>query len=175
MTAVRTARGEVVVALGLATGVDETDASGVAVDDLPASQVDGVVGGQLGVHAWIGLAELDGVVAAVVHGLLLLDDVGLDRDAEVIALAGQVRAELVVDAVLDEGVVAQVAPQHGEEAQAVRLGEGRADLFDLVDGAFGAEVDGRAHADRAEVGRLANRREELLVVASWGSAGGRCD
>jgi hypothetical protein len=33
--------------------------------------------------------------------LLLLDDVGLDRDAEVVGLAGQVGGEVVVDAVLD--------------------------------------------------------------------------
>ena len=38
---------EVVVALGLAAGVDQPDATGVAVDDLPAREIDRVVGRQL--------------------------------------------------------------------------------------------------------------------------------
>ncbi len=37
-------RGEVVAALGLTAGVDQANASRVTVDDLPASEIDGVVG-----------------------------------------------------------------------------------------------------------------------------------
>jgi hypothetical protein len=36
------------------------------------------------------------VVAAVQLGKFLLDDVGLDRDAEVIGLAGEIRRQAVV-------------------------------------------------------------------------------
>ena len=46
--------GQVAVALGLAAGVDEADATGVAVDDLPAGEVDRVVGGQLVVDQGVG-------------------------------------------------------------------------------------------------------------------------
>ena len=51
--------GQVVGTLGLAAGVDEPDAAGVAVDDLPAGQVDGVVGGELLVDERVGLAEVE--------------------------------------------------------------------------------------------------------------------
>ena len=42
----------------LAAGVDEPDAARIAVDDLPAGQVDRVVGRELGVDERIGAAEL---------------------------------------------------------------------------------------------------------------------
>ena len=42
------------------------------------------------------LAEVERVVAAVVLGQLLLDDVGLDRHAEVVGLAGEVGGQVVV-------------------------------------------------------------------------------
>ena len=47
---------QIAVALALAAAVDQTDPAHVAVDDLPASEVDGMVGGQLLVHQLIGLA-----------------------------------------------------------------------------------------------------------------------
>jgi hypothetical protein len=51
----------------------------------------------------VGLAvALQRVVAAVVLGQLLLDDVGLDGDAEVVGLAGEVGGDVVVDLVLLE-------------------------------------------------------------------------
>ena len=52
--------GQVVGALGLPARVDEADPPGVAVDDLPAGEVDRVVGGQLAVDQRVGLAELRG-------------------------------------------------------------------------------------------------------------------
>src|SRR6202020_196632 len=52
--------GQVAVALGLAAGVDQADAAGVAVDDLPAGEVDRVLGRQLVVDQGGGPAEADG-------------------------------------------------------------------------------------------------------------------
>jgi hypothetical protein len=51
----------------------------------------------------VRLAELAAVVAAVVGRQLLLDDVGLDGDAEVVGLTGEVGGRVVVDAVDLEG------------------------------------------------------------------------
>src|SRR5664280_1985872 len=89
----------------------------------------------------VGLAELEGVVAAVVLGLLLLDDVGLDGHPEVVGLAGQVRRHVVVGVGLLEGRVAEVAPEHGEHAQPVRLLEGTRHLDDLAVRMLRSEVD----------------------------------
>jgi len=55
----------------------------------------------------------------------------------VISLAGQVRTEVIINAVLDESVISQIRPEHGEHAEAVRFGEGLADLFDLADRSLG--------------------------------------
>src|ERR1700730_15956407 len=107
-----------------APGVDEARATHVAVHDLVAAEVDGVVGGQLLVNELGGPAELQGVEAAVVLGQLMFDDVGLDRDAQVVRLARQVSCEVVVDAVTVEGRVAEVAPEHGGHAELVPLVEG---------------------------------------------------
>src|SRR5713101_492962 len=120
---------EVALALRLAAAVDQRHPAHVAVDDLPAGPFDRVVRHELAVDQRVGLAELDGVEATVVFRLLLLDDVGLDGDAEVVGLAGQVGRQRVVDAVLFEGVVAQIAPQDGEHPEAVGLLEGLAHLL----------------------------------------------
>ena len=84
-----------------------------------------MVGGQLVIDLGVGLAELDGVVATVVLCLLLLDDVRLDGHAEVVGLAGEVGRHVVVGVIGLERRVPQVAPQHGEHAETVRLSEGR--------------------------------------------------
>ena len=47
--------------------------------------------------------------------------------------------------------VAQVAPEHGREAQLVRLLEGLRDLDDLAPRLLGAEVDRRADGDGPEL------------------------
>src|SRR5262249_52107644 len=61
--------------LRLAAGVDQAAPTHVAVDDLVARQVDGVLAGEFRVDLRAGLAELEGLEAAVVRGQLLLDDV----------------------------------------------------------------------------------------------------
>ena len=80
------------------------------------------------------MPKLSGVVAAVVLGLLLLDEVGLDGDPDVVGLAGEVGGQVVVGLVRLEGRVAEVAPQDGEQPEVVGLGEGRADLLELAVG-----------------------------------------
>ena len=154
-----------VVLAGGAARVDQPHAAEVAVGDLPARPLDRVVLGELLVHQRAGVAELDRGVAAVVLGQFLLDDVGLDGDADVVRLPGEVRRDVVVDAVLLEGAVAEVAPEHGEHAELVRVLERLGDLLDLAAGVVRAEVDGGADAGRAELERLIDRGEEGLVVA----------
>ena len=151
-----------VVLAGRAARVDQGDAAVVAVEDLVAGQVDRMVGGQLLVDFLGGLAELQRVVAAVVLRLLLLDDVRAEGDAEVVGLSGEVGRLVVVDLLL-ELRVAQVAPQHGEQAQLVRVREGLGDLLDLPVALVRPEVDGRADADAAHVPGLVDVGEEALV------------
>ena len=128
-----------------------------------------MIGRQLRVDLRVRLPVLAAVgrerAVAVVHlGQLLLDDVGLDRDAEVVRLAGQVGGEAVVDAVLLERRVAQVAPEHGEHAELVRLLEGLADLDELPAALLAPEVDRRADGGGAHLPRLARAAEHRLVV-----------
>src|SRR4051794_1814569 len=157
--------GQVAGALGLATGVDEPDATHVKVRHLPTGGVDGVVGGELVVDERRCRAEtLRGVVAAVVGRQLLLDDVGLDGDAEVVGLGGEISRRVVVDAVDLEAVVAQVAPQHREHAELVGAVERLAHLDDLAVRLGRAEVDGGADAGRPQVEGLLDRPEHDLVI-----------
>src|SRR5205807_7311502 len=155
---------QITVPLRLASGVDEGNPAHVAVGHLPAGQIDGVVGGELRVHEGVGPAEVQGGEAPVVLGLLLLDDVGLDGDAQMVGLPGQVGGQGVVDAVLLEGGVAQVAPQDGEHPEIVGLREGLAHLLHLPRALLRAEVDGGAHSHRPQVPGLPDVAEHDLVV-----------
>src|SRR5439155_324704 len=88
--------GEIVPAR-FAARIDETGAAHETVDDLVARQVDWMVAGQLGVNQVVGFAELfERAIASVVGGLLLLDDVRFDRDAEVVGLSGEIGAGVVI-------------------------------------------------------------------------------
>jgi hypothetical protein len=94
-----------------------------------------MVGTQLGVNLVAGLPVRillrgDRFVTAGIHRQLLLDDVGLDGDAQVIGLAGEVGREVVV-LVLFECRVAQVAPQDRRHPEIMRHFESLADLDDL--------------------------------------------
>ena len=149
-------------------------AAHVAVGHLVARQVDRVVAGQLRVDRLVRLAEVERVVAAVVLGQLLLDDVGLDRHAEVVRLAGEVGGEMIVGVLRLERRVAQVAPEHREHAQLVRLLEHLGDFLNLPLRFLRAEVDRRADARRAHVERLLDAGEPDLVVACSDTRGTRC-
>jgi hypothetical protein len=112
----------------------------------------------------VRLAELDGLVAAVVLRLLLLDDIRLDRHRQMIRLAGQVGGGLIVDAVLLEVLVPQIGPEHGGHAQVVRPLERSGDLLDLPARLGRAVVHGRPHRRSAHVEGLIHRAEQPLIV-----------
>ncbi len=95
-----------------------------------------IASGEAGVDGGIELAvgRIAGVecgVSAVVGGEFLFDDVGLDGDAEVVGLCGQVGAAVVIDAIDFEGVVADVAPEDGDHAVLVGFVEHVGDILDL--------------------------------------------
>src|SRR4029077_11689472 len=100
--------------------VDKAGAAHVAVGDLIASQVNGMIAGEVGIDALVefavaGIAHVEGLVAAVIFWELLLDDVGFDGHAKMIGLAGEVGGEVIVFVLL-EGVVAEIAPENGGHA-----------------------------------------------------------
>src|ERR1019366_10322934 len=156
-------RGEITRADRLTAGVDQADASRIAVEHLVAAEVDRMIGTQLGVDALGSLAEVERRVAAVGGRQLLLDDVRLDGHAKVVGLAGEVRGDRIVDPVLLESGVAQVAPEDRRHPELVRLGERHGDLLELTISLVGTEVDRGSDRDRAEVPGLLDRAEHDLV------------
>ena len=81
-----------------------------------------------------------------------------------VGLSRQVGGAVVVDTVLLEGVVAQIAPQDGRHAQVVGTFEGGRDLRELT-AAFGrSEIDRGAHGDGTHFPRLFDRTEQYLIV-----------
>ncbi len=122
-------------------------------------------GDQVGVDLVVCTPESDRAVAAVQLGLLLLHDVGLDRDSQVVGLAGQVGGGVVVLSAGVESGLAQIAPQHGYHAQLVGHLERLRRLLQLAHPLVGAEVDRGAHRHRPQLPRLLDAREHDLVVA----------
>src|SRR5258708_1860011 len=156
-----------IVGAGSAAAVDEAGAAAEAVDDLVASEVDGMIAVEFGVDALVefavtGVADVERGIAAVIFGELLLDDIGLDGDAEMVGLAGQVGGEGIV-LVLFEGVVAEVAPEDGGHAELVSMGEGLADFDDLAAALVGAEINRGTNGGCAHVVSLLDGAEKNLV------------
>src|SRR5262249_40072321 len=156
-----------IVRAGGAAGVDQARAAGKAVDDLVAAEVDGVIAVEVRVDALIelavaGVTHVECLIASVIFSQLLLDDVGLNGDAKVIGLAGQVGRDVVI-LVFFEGGVAHVAPQDGGQAQLVSFGEGPADFDDLAIGLLRAEVDGGADSSRTHLVGFADGAEQHLI------------
>ncbi len=161
---------EVVGAGGAAT-VDEASPAHVAIGHLVACQIDGMIAGEIGVNALIkfavaGITHVQGLVAAVIFGELLLDDVRLDGYAEMVGLAGEIGGEVIVLVFL-KGVVAEIAPQDGGHTELVRVREGLADFDDLAAALVGAEIDGGADRRRAHVVGLLHGAEENLIGFVW--------
>ena len=156
-----------VMGAGGTARVNETGAAHVAVDDLVTAKIDRVIGGELRVDALVELsvaggASVEGLVATVVLGELLLDDVGLNGDAEVIGLTSEVGGEVVVLVFL-EGVVAEVTPEDGGHSKLMGMMKGLGNLDDLVAGIFTAKVDGRPDSGGTHVIGLVNRAEHDLA------------
>jgi len=117
--------------------------------------VDGVVELAVG-----GIARVERGVAAVVGGEFLLDDVGLDGDAKVVGLCGEVCRCVIIYAVDFEGAVADVAPKDGDETILMCFMEHVGDIADLFFGFIGTKVDRRADSSCAHLPALFN-------VAKW--------
>ena len=122
-------------------------------------------GDQVRVDPVVRASEPDRAVASVKLGLLLLDDVGLDRDPEVVGLPGQVCRSVVVLPSRVEGGLAQIAPQHGHHAQLMRHLERLRRLLQLAHPPVRSEVDRCPHRNRPQLPRLLHAREHDLVVA----------
>src|SRR6185503_1736440 len=97
------------------------------------------------------------LVTTVPLGQFLLDDIGLDRDAEVVCLAREIRCSVHVAFRSFELRIAQVAPENTSHTELMRLREGLADLGDLPCRLVRTEVNRRANSDRAEVVCFFNR------------------
>ena len=144
-----------VMGSGGAAGVDETGTTHEAVDDLITAEVDRVIRGELCVDALVelavaGTAGIECLVSSIVLRELLLDDVRLDRDAEVVGLTGEIGGEVVI-LVLLEGIVTEVAPEDGRHAEFVGMMKGFGNLDDFVAGILAAEVDGGTDCRRTHV------------------------
>ena len=80
-----------------------------------------------------------------------------------VRLPGEIGGRRIVDSVVLETVVAEIAPQHRGHAELMRADERNRDLLKLPRRFRGTEVDGRAHRDRAEVVGLLDGAEEHLI------------
>jgi hypothetical protein len=155
--------GEIVLAAG-AAAVDQRTAAHVAIGDLIAAKLDGMIAGrEIGVDFFAGLAELQRVVTAVILCELLLDDVGLDGDAEMIGLAGEIGGEVEILFGGGESRVAKIAPEDGDQPQLVCGGEHPGNFLNLPIGFGGAEINGRADGDGAHIERLLHVAEDDLI------------
>src|SRR5688572_1354017 len=81
-----------------------------------------------------------------------------------VGLPGQIGRQVVVGVLGLERGVAQIAPEHGEHPELVRLLEHRRHFLQLALRFFRAEIDRRSDAERAHVERLLHAGEADLVV-----------
>src|SRR6201987_867484 len=156
-----------VVRAGRAPGIDQAGATHVAIRDLIAGEIDRVIARQFRIDALVklavaGIADVERFVAAVILRQLLLDDVGLNGDAQVVGLAGKIRREEVV-LVLLKSRVAQIAPENGGHAELMGFRESTADFDDLAVGLIGAKINCGANGGSSHVIGFLNRAEEDLV------------
>src|SRR4030095_2595033 len=100
-----------VIFAGRPARVDQTGATHVAIQHLVARKIDRVIAAQLRVDLLVGLAEFESIISAVVLGEFLLDYVGLNSDAEVICLPGQIGGVVIVGFLGLKARVAKIAPQ----------------------------------------------------------------
>ena len=154
--------------------VDQPRTAAETIEHLVARHVDGMVGAEIGVDAWIELAvarrsHVERLVSTIQFRLLLLDDVGLNRDAQMIRLTGEVRAGVIVLAIFLEGVVAQIAPEHRRHSEFMRVLKGFGDFDNLSIRIFRAEVDRRADRRCAEIPCLFDRSKHNLLGLIWKS------
>ena len=126
-----------------------------------------MIGSQFRVDALVelavaGVAETHRLVASVVLGKLLFDDIRLDGDSEMVRLSREVGGDVVI-LVLHEGRITKVAPENGRHAEFVSVAEGFRYLDDLVVGVLAAEVNGCPNGRRTHVVGLVDRAEHDLA------------
>ena len=90
-------RFEIALAFGFAAGVDQAGPARIAVQYLIPAEINRMICGQLRVNFLARLAVIrDGFKAAVVLGKLLFDDVGLNGDAQMIRLPGEIGTDMTL-------------------------------------------------------------------------------
>ena len=126
----------------------------------PITEMNGFISPRLGIQFDMNGAEL---VIRRLLGQLLLDDVGLNGDAQVIRLTREIGRDVIVHPARLECGIPQIAPEHGGEPQLVRHGERGGDLDDLACGFRRSEVDSRSDGGGAHLARFAHRAEHHLI------------
>ncbi len=165
--------GEVILAGG-ASGIDQSGASHVAIGDLVAAEINRVITGQLLVDTLVEfavgrIAGVEGEESTVIFRQFLFDDIGLDGDAQVVRLAGEVGCDMVVFFLGFEGGIPQVAPEDGGEAEFMGTGKGFGHFDDLAVAFFRAEVDGGTHRSGTHVvGLLDGTKHDLIELVRIG-------
>src|SRR6185436_14337590 len=122
-----------------------------------------MIGGQFRINFLGSLSKVERVIAAVVFGQLLLDDVGLDCDSEMVCLSGQVGGAVIIGFLCLEASIAQVAPQHREHPEFVRSRKRLGYFLKLPFRLFGSEVDRSSDARAALFVGLIDRAENNLI------------
>ncbi len=121
--------GKVVSPPRRAAGVDQPGAAHIGSWPAGSAPDRRVIAGQFAVHPIVGIAEVNRFVAAVILRHLLPSDIGADGGRQVVGLTGQVSGNMIVDAVFLERRIAQIGPQHGDQAQLMGPLKGGGNLF----------------------------------------------
>ena len=126
---------------GGAAGIDQTDLSQVAIDDLITGQVDRMIRRKFFLNELVRLAEFQCIVTAVIRRQFLFDNIRFDRHTQMVTLSGQIRGRMKINAVFFEIRIPQIAPKDGEQTQLMRLLEGFRNFHDLPGGLVGTEIN----------------------------------
>jgi len=158
--------GQIVLAGG-ASGIDQSDPSHVVVHHLIPRQVNRMFPIELRVHLLVELAKtsllVQGLIAAISHGRLLLNNIGLNRRAEVVGLSRHVGAQVVIHAPDFEGLVPQIAPENRHHPRLVRPMKDLADFLDLPAALSRAEVHRRSDRHGAHIKSLPHVGKQDLI------------
>ena len=96
----------------------QANPSQVAVDDLVAAEVDGMVGRQFArTYQDRSFPNFSALKPPLFVWQLLFDQVGFNGYTEMVGLAGEVGGSMVIGAFLLEIIVSGIAPENGGHAQ----------------------------------------------------------
>ena len=127
--------GNVILAGGTA-GVDQTRPTRKAVQHLVSAKIDRMIRSQLGIDSGIGLPvitsrQLQRIVAPVVLGKLLFDNIGLDGRSDVIGLRGQIGRQMIILLLCLKCGVPYITPKDRVHAELMSNRERAGNLLDL--------------------------------------------